>query len=77
MSDFLVRRSNSPQKPEISFPSGRTSEYTKAKTQYRDMMERISNSDFANSPVALENEMHKLQEMLTHAKNENLVSEIK
>ncbi len=77
MSDFLVRRSNSPQKPEISFPSGRTSEYTKAKTQYRDMMEKISGSDFANSPVALENEMNKLIEMLAHAKNENLVSEIK
>lgn len=77
MSDFLVRRSNSQQKPEISFPSGRTSEYTKAKTQYRDMMERISGSDFANSPVALENEMNKLIEMLAHAKSENLVSEIK
>ncbi len=77
MSDFLVRRTNNPQKPEISFPSGRTSDYTKAKTQYRDMMEKISNSDFANSPVALENEMNKLAEMLAYAKNENLVSEIK
>lgn len=77
MSDFLVRRSNQQPKPEISFPSGRTSDYTRAKTQYRDMMEKISSSDFANSPVALENEMNKLVEMLAFAKSEKLASEIK
>ena len=39
MSNFSVGKSS--QKGEITFPTGRTSDFTRAKTKYRDHKERI------------------------------------
>ncbi len=75
MSNFSIGKSS--QKGEITFPTGRTSDYTRAKTKYRDMQEKISQSDFVNSPVALEQEMTMLTELLALAKKELLHTEIK
>lgn len=75
MSNFSVGKSS--QKGEITFPTGRTSDFTRAKTKYRDHKEKVSQSDFANSPVALEKEMTMLVELLALAKKEKLHSEIK
>ena len=68
MSNFSVGKSS--QKGEITFPTGRTSDFTRAKTKYRDHKEKVSQSDFANSPVALEKEMTMLVELLALAKKE-------
>lgn len=75
MSDFSVGKFSAPT--EIKFASGRTSEFTKALTAYKDFMAKTSQSDFANSPVAMQKEVDMLIQLKELAKKEKLPKESK
>lgn len=75
MSDFSVGKFSPPT--EIKFASGRTSEFTKALTVYKDFMAKTSQSDFANSPVVMQKELDMLVQLRDLAKKEKLSKESK
>lgn len=75
MSDFSVGKFSAPK--EIKFASGRTSEFTKALSVYKDFMAKTGQSDFANSPVVMQRELDMLLQLKELAKKEKLPKESK
>ena len=75
MSDFQIGKSSSTS--EIKFATGRTSDFTRMKTKYRDFKLKIEKSDFANSPVAMQEELDMLIQLRKLAEKEKLASESK
>ncbi len=75
MDDFSITKSN--QTGEIRFVSGRTSDFTKLKTKYRTYKKQTSQSDFANAPVALQQELDMIMQLKVLAKKEKLPAEYK
>ena len=55
---------------EVTLPSGRKTEFTRAKTQYIRYSLSLQRSDFANAPVALAQELELLMKVRTLAEKE-------
>lgn len=73
MSNFQIGKSQ--QTGEIRFATGRTSDFTRLKTKYRDFKAQTEKSDFANAPVVMQQELDLLVQLKALAKKEKLPSE--
>lgn len=73
MSDFQIGKSQ--QTGEIRFATGRTSDFTRLKTKYRDFKAKTEKTDFANAPVVMQEELDLLVQLKALAKKEKLPSE--
>ena len=73
MSDFKIGKSQ--QTGEIRFATGRTSDFTRLKTKYRDFKAKTEKTDFANAPVVMQEELDLLVQLKALAKKEKLPSE--
>ncbi len=60
---------------EITTPSGRKTPFTRAKTDYVRHALRVQNTDFANSPVAIENQITMLRQLRVLAQQEQYDNE--
>lgn len=75
MSNFQIGKSQ--QTGEIRFATGRTSDFTRLKTKYRDFKAKTEKSDFANAPVVMQEELDMLVQLKALAKQEKLQNESK
>lgn len=75
MSDFSVGKFSVPN--EVKFASGRTSDYTRTLSAYKAFKSQTSQSDFANAPVAMQNEIDMLIKLKEFADKEKLPKELK
>lgn len=75
MSNFSVGKSSSSK--EIKFSSGRTSNFTRLKTKYKEFKTQAGQSDFANAPVLMQKELDMLMELRDFAEKEKLSGEVK
>lgn len=77
MTDFGLGNRKITDNFEVTLPSGRKTEFTRAKTHYIRYSLSLQKSDFANSPVALSQELDLLMQLRTLAEKEGFGQEFK
>ena len=74
MTDFSVNKASNAKAVKQS--SGKKTEFSKLKSEYSALKNKISKSDFANAPVMLRTELNMLSELKRVASRDNLQSEL-
>ena len=77
MTDFGLGKIKIPDNFEVTLPSGRKTEFTRAKTQYIRYYQSVQKSDFANAPVAYQQEIEMLTKLRELAEKEKFRQEYK
>ena len=65
------------QQIEYKFPSGRTSPFTRLKTEYMRFEAQVAGTDFANAPTTCQKRYDMLLELKKLAENEKLTDEVR
>ena len=73
MADFSIRKVS--VNPDISTNSNKATPFAKAKEEYLAKAKKMEASDFANSPVALNDRLEDLKNLKELASKENLEKE--
>lgn len=74
MTDFSVNKASNVKNTRVNVK--KETEFSKLKSEYLAMREKIAKSDFANAPVMLKTELNMLSELKKIAEKENLQKEL-
>lgn len=77
MTDFGLGNIRIPDNFEVTLPSGRKTEFTRAKTQYIRYFKSVQKSDFSNAPVVYQQELEMLDRLRALAEKEKFKNEFK
>ena len=77
MTDYGLGNRKITDNFEVTLPSGRKTEFTRAKTEYIRYSLNMKKSDFANAPVALYQELDMLSKLRTLAEKEGFKQEFR